>query len=145
MYSKKMGKVLIVCTGNSCRSQMAEGWFRKFAHDKFNFFSAGTHPEPVNPIAIKVMKSECINISHYQSNHINDFIKIDFDYIITVCDDAKKNCPVFLNSAKLVHKSFPDPAKAKGNKKDVLAVYVKVRDMLKSFCEEFVKTELDNL
>ena len=137
-----MKKVLIVCTGNSCRSQMAEGWIREFAKDKVEVYSAGTHPEPVNPVAIKVMQSLCVDISQHQSNQIDEYLNLDLDYVITVCDSAKELCPTFPFASKVIHKSFPDPAKAKGTDEEVLVVYTKVRDMLKSFCKEFLQKEL---
>ena len=137
-----MKKVLIVCTGNSCRSQMAEGWIREFAKDKVEVYSAGTHPEPVNSVAIKVMQSLCVDISQHQSNLLDEYLNLDFDYVITVCDSAKELCPTFPSASKVIHKSFPDPAKAKGTDEEVLAVYKKVRDMLKSFCKEFLQKEL---
>ena len=137
-----MKKVLIVCTGNSCRSQMAEGWIREFAKDKVEVYSAGTHPEPVNAVAIKVMQSLCVDISQHQSNLIDEYLNLDFDYVITVCDSAKELCPTFTSASKVIHKSFPDPAKAKGTDEEVLAVYTMVRDMLKSFCKEFLQKEL---
>ncbi|OUV76125.1 MAG: protein tyrosine phosphatase [Flavobacteriales bacterium TMED123] len=137
-----MKKVLIVCTGNSCRSQMAEGWIRQFAKDKVEVYSAGTHPEPVNSVAIKVMQSLCVDISQHQSNLLDEYLNLDFDYVITVCDSAKELCPTFPSASKVIHKSFPDPAKAKGTDEEVLAVYKKVRDMLKSFCKEFLQKEL---
>ena len=137
-----MKKVLIVCTGNSCRSQMAEGWIRKFTSDKVQVFSAGTHPEEVNTFAIKVMQMKCVDIAHYESNLVDDYLNIHLDYVITVCDDANEKCPHFSFTAKKIHKSFPDPAKAKGAKNEVVLTYVKVRDMLKEFCKDFVQNEL---
>ena len=137
-----MKKVLIVCTGNSCRSQMAEGWIRKFTSDKVQVFSAGTYPEKVNPFAIKVMQMEYVDIAHHESNLVDDYFNMNLDYVITVCDDANKNCPHFSSTAKKIHKSFPDPAKAKGDKTQVVLTYVKVRDMLKEFCKDFVQNEL---
>ena len=137
-----MKKVLIVCTGNSCRSQMAEGWIREFTFDKVQVFSAGTHPEEVNPFAIKVMQMECIDIAHHESNLVDDYLNINLDYVITVCDDANENCPHLSLTAKKIHKSFPDPAKAKGDKTQVILAYMKVRDMLKGFCKDFVQNEL---
>lgn len=137
-----MKKVLIVCTGNSCRSQMAEGWIRKFTADKTQVFSAGTHPEKVNPLAIKVMQMECVDIAHHQSNLVDDYLNIDLDYVITVCDNANEKCPHFFHSGKKIYKCFPDPAKAKGTKNEVILTYMKVRDMLKEFCKDFVQNEL---
>ena len=116
---------------------------RKFAGDKAQVFSAGTHPEKVNPIAIKVMQMECIDISHHKSNLVDDYITEELDYLIIVCDDANKKCPHFSSSAKRLHKGFPDPAKAKGTETEILKVYRDVRDSLKEFAMDFVEKELD--
>jgi len=137
-----MKKILIVCTGNSCRSQMAEAWIRKFSGNQVQVFSAGTHPEKVNPVAVKVMQIECVDISHHKSNLVDDFKDVDFNFVITVCDDAKEKCPHFPSVAKKIHKSFPDPAKAKGTDAEILETYIKVRDMLKSYCKDFLQHEL---
>ena len=137
-----MKKILIVCTGNSCRSQMAEAWIRKFASGGVQVFSAGTHPERVNTKAIHVMQLEGLDISNHKSNLVDEFIHMDLDYVITVCDDANERCPYFPTVAKKMHKSFPDPAKAKGTEKEILKVYKDVRDSLKEFAMDFVKKEL---
>ena len=137
-----MKKILIVCTGNSCRSQMAEAWIRKFASGRVQVFSAGTHPERVNTKAIHVMQLEGLDISNHKSNLVDEFIHMDLDYVITVCDDANERCPYFSTVAKKMHKSFPDPAKAKGTEKEILKVYKDVRDSLKEFAMDFVKKEL---
>ena len=138
-----MKKILIVCTGNSCRSQMAEAWIRKFAGNQVQVFSAGTHPEKVNPVAVKVMQIECVDISHHKSNLVDDFKDVDFNFVITVCDDANKKCPHFPSTAKKIHKSFPDPAKAKGTETEILKIYRDVRDSLKEFVIDFLEKELD--
>lgn len=138
-----MTKILIVCTGNSCRSQMAEAWIRKFSGNQIQVFSAGTHPEKVNPVAVKVMQIECVDISHHKSNLVDDFKDVDFNFVITVCDDANKKCPHFPSTAKKIHKSFPDPAKAKGTETEILKIYRDVRDSLKEFVIDFLEKELD--
>lgn len=109
-------------------------------YSRFEVFSAGTHPEPVNPIAIQVMQSVGIDISDYQSNLIDEYLEVGLDYVITVCDDAKELCPTFPTTAKIIHKSFPDPATAKGTDKEILSDYIKVRDMLRPFCKDFVES-----
>lgn len=138
-----MKKILIVCTGNSCRSQMAEAWMRKFAGDKAQVFSAGTHPEKVNTNAIIVMEKKGVDISKNKSNHVSEYMEIDFDYMITVCDNAKENCPIFPNAKHVIHKSFPDPAKEKETEKEILHTYANVRDSLKEFVLDFVEKEFD--
>lgn len=134
-------KVLIVCTGNSCRSQMAEGIIRHY-HPDVEVFSAGTHPEKsVNPFAVEVMKELGIDISSQYPKKVDQFIQENFDYVITVCDDANEKCPVFSGKVKhRLHIGFPDPAKAQGTKEEILKVYRQVRDsILQTFSNfEFV-------
>src|SRR5690242_1105760 len=109
-----MKKILVLCTGNSCRSQIAEGYLRKFAGDKAEIYSAGIETHGVNPKAIETMKEDGIDISHQTSNNVSEYSNIDFDFIITVCDNAKEQCPVLPSSAKKFHQNFIDPAKAIG-------------------------------
>jgi arsenate reductase len=134
-----MEKVLVLCTGNSCRSQIAEGYLRKFANGKAEIYSAGIETHGVNPRAIAVMKEDGIDISHHTSNHIDEYRNIDFDYVITVCDNARERCPYFPSSAKKIHHNFPDPAKAKGTKEEIMNEFRKVRDMIKTYCKQFVE------
>jgi len=121
---------------------MAEGWIRKFTEDRLIIHSAGTHPEPVNPSAIKVMKMADIDISRHKCNHIEDYVNIHFDYVITLCDNAYEICINLYNTGKTIHRSFPDPAKAKGTEDQVDLVYLKVRDLIGEFAKEFVYNEL---
>jgi|SRR5665213_1241743 len=137
-----MKKVLVLCTGNSCRSQIAEGYLRGFANGKAEIFSAGIETHGVNSRAIAVMKEDGIDISHHTSNHIDEYKNIDFDYVITVCDNAKERCPFFPSSAKKFHQNFPDPAKAKGTEEEIMQKFRKVRDMIKSYCREFVEQNI---
>ena len=137
-----MKKVLILCTGNSCRSQMAEGWLRYFAKDTVNVYSAGTHPEEINPLAIEAMKEAGVDISHHTSNKIDNYMEINFDFVITVCDNARERCPYFPNTATKLHRSFPDPANATGTDSDQLKVYIEVRDQLKEYFKKFSKEHL---
>ena len=135
-------KILVLCTGNSCRSQMAEGYLRYFAEDKAAIYSAGIEAHGVNPKAIEVMKEDNIDISHHTSNHINEYRNIDFDFIITVCDNAKENCPFFPSKAKKFHHNFPDPAKATGTEEEVLNQFRIVRQMIKEYSQTFVQNYL---
>ena len=107
-----MKKVLVLCTGNSCRSQIAHGYLKKFAGDKAEIYSAGVETHGVNPKAIATMQEDGIDISMHTSNNVNEYRDIDFDYVITVCDHAKEVCPYFPSNAALFHYNFPDPAKA---------------------------------
>ncbi len=137
-----MKKVLVLCTGNSCRSQIAEGYLRKFANGKAEIYSAGIETHGVNPGAIAVMREDGIDISHHTSNNIDEYRNIDFDYVITVCDNAKERCPFFPTSAKKFHQNFPDPAKAKGTEDEIMNEFRKVRDMIKVYSEKFVDENL---
>ena len=139
-----MKKILILCTGNSCRSQMAEGILKEKLPNSFLIMSAGTSPEPVNKYAIKVMNLININISKNESNHINDFNSILFDYVITVCDNALEICPVFNNAIKHIHRSFRDPAKFEGNLNDTLNFYSEIRDEISSFLIKLIKEDILN-
>jgi arsenate reductase len=137
-----MKNILVLCTGNSCRSQIAHGYLAEFAKGKAIIYSAGIETHGVNPKAIQVMKEDGIDISHHTSNNIEEYIKTPFDYIITVCDNAKENCPYFPGNAKRFHQDFPDPAKAKGTEAEVLDEFRRVRTIIKEYCRKFVKEEL---
>ncbi len=137
-----MKKVLILCTGNSCRSQIAEGYLRQFANGKAEIYSAGIETHGVNPKAIAVMKEDGVDISHHTSNHIDEYKKNDFDYVITVCDNAKERCPLFPSTAKKFHRNFPDPAKAKGSEGEIMQEFRNVRDMIKSYSKKFMENNL---
>ena len=131
-------RVLILCTGNSCRSQMAEGLLRNLAGDRFEPFSAGTQPTQVNPRAIKAMNELGIDISNHKSQSVENFLDQEFDYVITVCDAARETCPVFPNSKESLHWSFEDPAEATGNEEEVMSVFRKVRDEIRKRLREFI-------
>ena len=133
-----MKKVLILCTGNSCRSQMADGLLSSFLTD-FQIYSAGTKPEPVNHFAVKAMNQIGIDISKNFSNYVDEYTDIDFDYVFTVCDNAKEICPIYPKAKKMIHHSFIDPADAKGSASEQLAVYVTVRNQLSDYFKDFFK------
>jgi len=137
--SKK--NLLILCTGNSCRSQMAEGWLRQLAGDKFNVFSAGIEVHGLNPKAVASMKKIGIDISQHSSNHLDEYKNVDFDYIITVCDHAQEHCPYFPSKALRTHHNFPDPAKATGSEATIEKSFDDVRDLIGKFCEQWVLDE----
>lgn len=136
MNDKK--RVLILCTGNSARSQMAEGLLRHIAGDRFEVESAGVEPSHVRPQAIEAMREVGIDISGHRSKSADEFIGQEFDYVITVCDNANERCPVFPRKAERIHWSFDDPAKAEGDKKTVLAVFRRVRDEIEARLREFI-------
>jgi arsenate reductase len=134
-----MKKVLILCTGNSARSQMAEGLLRDIGGDKFAVKSAGTVASFVRPQAIAAMAEIGIDISGHRSKSLEEFLGSPFDYVVTVCDHAGANCPVFPGPAKRVHWSFDDPAEAKGSEEDIFAVFRRVRDEIREKLRVFVK------
>jgi arsenate reductase len=135
-------KILVLCTGNSCRSQIAEGYLRRFAGNKAEVYSAGVETHGVNPKAIQVMKEDGIDISAHTSNNVNEYRDIDFDFVITVCDNASERCPFFPSMAKKFHYNFPDPAKAKGTEVEVMKQFREVRDMIKNYSKNFVMENL---
>ena len=137
-----MKNILVLCTGNSCRSQLAEGYLRHFAGDKATVYSAGIETHGVNPKAVQVMAEDHIDISKQTSNNVDEYIDIPFDYIITVCDNAKENCPYFPGSAQRFHQNFRDPAKAKGTPDEIMDEFRRVRDMIKEYSKDFVTTHL---
>jgi arsenate reductase len=134
--------ILVLCTGNSCRSQIAEGYLRYFAGDKAKIYSAGIETHGVNPKAIKVMAEDHIDISGHTSNNVDEYLDIPFDYVITVCDNAKENCPYFPTKAERFHQDFPDPAKATGSPDEVMDEFRRVRDMIKVYSKSFVTEHL---
>lgn len=135
--------ILVLCTGNSCRSQMAEGYLRHFAGDKAEIFSAGVETHGVNPKAIATMKEGGIDISTHTSNKIDEFIDIDFDFVITVCDNAKERCPFFPTKAQKFHHNFPDPVKVIGSDEEIKTAFRSVREEIKFFCQQFVREFID--
>ena len=139
---ENMKKILVLCTGNSCRSQMAEGWLRHFAKDKAEVYSAGIETHGVNPKAIRFMKEAGIDISKHTSNHINEYKQIDFDYIITVCDHAKENCPYFPANAERFHYNFSDPSKVKGSDEEIASAFRKTRDEIRDYSKTFIEENI---
>lgn len=125
-------RVLILCTGNSARSQMAEGLLREIAGEHIDVFSAGSKPSHVNPHAIQAMARRGIDISGQHSKHLSEYIEQPFDYVITVCDQAAETCPLFPGRAQRIHWSFPDPAAVQGNNAEILASFERVRDGLEA-------------
>jgi arsenate reductase len=137
-----MKKVLVLCTGNSCRSQLAEGYLRHFAAGKAEIYSAGVETHGVNPRAIATMKEDGIDISHHTSNNMEEYRSIDFDYVITVCDNAKERCPFFPGSAQKFHYNFPDPAKATGSEEEIMAQFRAVREQIKTYSHDFINQHI---
>lgn len=132
-----MQRVLILCTGNSARSQMAEGLLRHIAGDRFEVFSAGTKPGYVRPEAIAVMREVGIDISGSRSKHLDEFAGQPIDYVLTVCDNAKESCPVYPAGTKQVHRSFEDPAAIQGSEAERIDAFRRVRDQLLAYLRNF--------
>ena len=137
-----MKKVLVLCTGNSCRSQMAEGYLRHFAGDRAAIYSAGVETHGVNPKAIQVMKEDGVDISTHHSTHVSAYKDMDFDYVITVCDNAKERCPYFPSKARKFHHNFLDPAKATGTLAEIMEKFRETRDEIKRYCQQFVAEQI---
>lgn len=135
--------ILVLCTGNSCRSQLAEGYLRFFAGNKANIYSAGIETHGVNPKAIQVMSEDHIDISKHTSNHVDEYIDIPFDQVITVCDNAIEACPFFPGNVERYHYNFPDPAKAIGTPDEIMDEFRRVRDMIKVYAANFVNEHLN--
>ena len=131
-------RILFLCTGNSCRSQMAEGWARHLKSDVLEAYSAGIETHGLNPIAVKVMAEAGVDISGQYSKHVNELKHIQFDYVVTVCDSAHESCPIFSGNAKIVHVGFDDPprlAKSAKSEQEALDCYRRVRDEIRAFVE----------
>ena len=134
-----MKNILVLCTGNSCRSQIAHGFLEQLTNNNnVKIYSAGIETHGVNPKAIVIMQEIGIDISKYSSNNIDEYFNINFDFVITVCDNAKENCPFFPTNAKKFHYNFPDPAKATGTPIEIFQEFRRVRELIKVYCENFV-------
>lgn len=131
-------RILILCTGNSCRSQMAEGWLRAFGGGQVEVASAGVETHGVNPRAVQVMREAGVDISGHTSDHVDSYRGQPFDVVVTVCDSARERCPYFPADAERIHRSFPDPAGATGTEEEILADFRSVRDEIRDWAEGFV-------
>lgn len=134
-------RVLILCTGNSARSQMAEGLLRHDAGDRFEVFSAGTKPSPVRPEAIAAMRELGIDISGHRSKSVDEFTGQRFDYVLTVCDNARESCPFFPGGTEPIHRNFEDPAALEGSEEQRLALFRRVRDEIRRYLNSFPRVE----
>ncbi|WP_176028461.1 arsenate reductase ArsC [Aquimarina sp. TRL1] len=134
-----MKKILVLCTGNSCRSQMAEGYLRHFAKEATTIYSAGVETHGVNPRAISIMKEDGIDISSHTSNNLDEYLDITFDYILTVCDNAKERCPFFPGKAERFHYNFFDPSKITGTEEEIHKAFEKTRNEIKTYCDNFIE------
>jgi arsenate reductase (thioredoxin) len=132
-------RILVLCTANSCRSQIAHGYLQHFAGDRAEILSAGVEAHGVHPGAIATMKEDGVDISHHTSNHLDEYLGVRFDHVITVCDNAREVCPWFPSDAEHHHHSFSDPAKATGTEEQVKDVFRKVRDEIRAYSKDFIK------
>lgn len=137
-----MKNILVLCTGNSCRSQIAEGYLRHYAGNRATVYSAGVETHGVNPKAIAIMSEDRIDISMHTSNNVDEYTDIPFDYVITVCDNAKERCPYIPTTAERFHQNFPDPAKATGKEEEIMQSFRNTREMIKAYSEQFVNEHL---
>lgn len=130
--------ILVLCTGNSCRSQMLHGYLESMGGEELHVYSAGVETHGLNPKAVQVMQEDGIDISHHTSNHIDEYREVTFDYVITVCDHARETCPWFPTNAKKIHRSFADPAEALGSEDEVLESFRKTRNEIRQFAIHFI-------
>lgn len=137
-----MKNILVLCTGNSCRSQMMHGYLQKFAGHNAQVYSAGIETHGLNPDAVKMMAKDGVDISHHQSNHIDEYKDVNFDFVITVCDHAHENCPWFPGGAVRLHQNFVDPSKAKGSPQEIEQKFMEARDKIKAYAHHFVNKHL---
>jgi len=135
-------KILVLCSGNSCRSQIAEGYLRYFGNDKLEVYSAGLEAHGVHPGAVATMKEDGIDISMHTSNRIEEYNDIDFDFVMTVCDKAREHCVYFPRKAVKLHHGFTDPSKACGSEEEIDAEFRRVRAEIKTYCKKFVEANL---
>ena len=139
-----MKNIVVLCTGNSCRSQMAHGYLENLQKDLATIYSAGIETHGLNPGAVSIMAEDSIDISHHTSNHVDEYSGIEWDFIITVCDHAKENCPFIPSeNAKRIHHNFFDPSKVVGTDEEKHGAFEKARNEIRAFCEEFIQNELN--
>ncbi|MDZ4839843.1 MAG: arsenate reductase ArsC [Bacteroidota bacterium] len=137
-----MKNILVLCTGNSCRSQMAEGYLRLYAGDKADIYSAGIQTHGLNPKAVASMAADGVDISHHTSNLIDEYKHIDFDIVLTVCDHARENCPYFPTKAVTIHQNFSDPSKVIGTQLDIDEAFTSTRTLIKNWCQQIVSEQV---
>lgn len=135
-----MKNILVLCTGNSCRSQIAEGYLNFFSGDQAKIYSAGIETHGVNPRAVRIMAEDGVDISQHTSNHVEEYIQVPFDHVITVCDNASEACPFFPGAVARHHQNFPDPAKASGSEEEIMNEFRRVRDLIRSYSADFINS-----
>ena len=134
--------ILVLCTGNSCRSQMAHGYLNHFGEGRINVYSAGVEKHGLNPFAVGIMAEDGVDISHHTSVHVDDYVHITFDYILTVCDHAKESCPIFISEAQKFHHNFSDPTKLSGSASELVQAFRSTRDNIKQWCLDFIRDHI---
>ena len=139
-----MKKVLVLCTGNSCRSQMAEGYLRHFSNQQFEVYSAGVETHGLNPKAVACMLQDGIDISMHTSNLVDEYKHLHFDYVLSVCDHAAERCPVFPSSAIRLHHDFNDPSKVQGSSEAINQAFIATRTAIKIYCEQLAQRILNS-
>ena len=137
MSDKK--NVLVLCTGNSCRSQLLHGYLEQLLGERAHVYSAGVEVHGLNPRAVQTMAADGVDISHHTSNHVDEYAAVPFDYVLTVCDHANEVCPVFPSSAQKLHHNFPDPAKTTGSEAEIMQQFRAVREQVKDYARTFVQ------
>ncbi|MBJ6110788.1 arsenate reductase ArsC [Hymenobacter sp. BT523] len=133
--------VLVLCTGNSCRSQLLHGYLEQLLGERAAVYSAGVEVHGLNPRAVRVMAEDGVDISAHTSNHVDEYAHVPFDYVLTVCDHANEVCPVFPSSARKLHHNFPDPAKATGSEEEIMEQFRAVREQVKAYAHDFVRAQ----
>ena len=131
--------ILVLCTGNSCRSQLLHGYLNQLLAGRATIYSAGVEVHGLNPRAVQTMAEDGVDISHHTSNHVDEYAAVPFDFVLTVCDHANEVCPVFPSSAKKLHHNFPDPAQATGTEAEIMAQFRAVRGQVKAYAGEFAR------
>ncbi|MCG8575614.1 MAG: arsenate reductase ArsC [Flavobacteriales bacterium] len=137
-----MKKILVLCTGNSCRSQMAHAFLEKFAQERAQIWSAGVETHGLNPNAVKYLAEYGLDISHHTSNLVSEYEDVNFDFVITVCDHANERCPVFPSTAKKMHQNFSDPSKVEGTEEEIAVAFRATIREIEQFCSDFVEANL---
>ena len=142
MSNSQPFRLLVICTGNRARSQMAHGWLQQIGGDQVRISSAGAEPNGVHPIAIRVMDEQGIDISHHTSDHVDRYLADDFDLVLTVCDSARESCPVFPGAERTLHRSFEDPDLLDLSEAELTEVFRRLRDEIGEFARDLLRTEL---
>ncbi|MYA02817.1 MAG: arsenate reductase ArsC [Chloroflexi bacterium] len=143
MTSADQFRILVICTGNRARSQMAHGWLRQLGGDRVVVSSAGIEPKGVHPIAIRVMNEVGVDISNHTSDHVDRYLEDDFELVLTVCDSAKESCPVFPGSARTIHRAFEDPDYPEMSEEELTAVFRSIRDEIECYARALLEEVLE--